>query len=243
MEHLAFKLTSGPSVSPSPLSSVLSRLRSDGGSVVFDLDSTLLDNRPRQAKIMCEFGTSIGVQDFCAVRPSHFESWDLGAAARNAGVPSEVVEAHAGELRRFWRARFFTSPYCRFDVVVPGAPEFVSAVASLGRVIYLTGRPPEMLTGTQESLVRLGFPAPDVGSTVLLLKPDAGMHDDVWKERAVELASKLGPVVAAFDNEPTHINGYRQAWPNALCVRVATDHSGRPVPLAPGILEVGSFVR
>jgi hypothetical protein len=227
---------------PSPLSLVLASLRSQSGAVVFDLDSTLLDNRPRQATIVREFGSSIGEPDFTRVLPAHFEGWDLRVAARNAGVPAALIESKYAELRRFWRDRFFTSPYCRFDVVVPGATEFVAEVSRLGRVIYLTGRPPEMHAGTEESLIRLGFPAPGVGSTVLLLKVDPEMHDDLWKTKAVELANLHGPVVAAFDNEPTHINGYRRAWPEALCIRLATDHSGRPVTLDPGIVEVSSFV-
>jgi hypothetical protein len=243
METLAFALSSGSFSPPSPLSLVLARMRAGGGTSVFDLDSTLLDNRPRQAAIAREFGAHIGEPAFTRVLPNHFESWDLGAAARSAGVPPEVVQARLSDLRSFWRERFFTSPYCRFDVVVPGAPDYVAEVASLGRVVYLTGRPPEMRAGTEESLKRLGFPPPGSGSTVLLLKPDAEMHDDLWKTKAVELADHLGPVVAAFDNEPTHINGYREAWPNALCIRVATDHSGRPVELAAGIAEIRSFVR
>jgi phosphoglycolate phosphatase-like HAD superfamily hydrolase len=243
MQTLAAE-TQNVTVAPSsPLSLVLSRMRSIGSAAIFDLDSTLLDNRPRQATIVREFGAHVGEAAFERVQAEDFEGWDLSAAARNAGVPSDVVERHAADLRRFWRERFFTSAYCRFDVAVPGAPEFVSEVSKLGRVIYLTGRPPEMRPGTEESLVRLGFPKPGVGRTTLLLKPDPDMHDDVWKVAAVELANGLGPVVAAFDNEPTHINGYRLAWPSALCVRLATDHSGRPVQLSAGILEVSSFVR
>ena len=42
----------------------------------------------------------------------------------------------------------------------------------------------------------------------------------------------LREVVALFDNEPTHINGYHQAFPDALTVHLATDHSGREVALA-----------
>ncbi len=230
------------SAADSPLELVLDRL-GPGRSVVFDLDSTLLDNRPRQAAIVREFGASIREPAFENVHARHFDGWDLRVAARNAAVEATLVESRFAQLRGFWRERFFTSDYCRFDIVVPGAPEFVTQVAALGRVVYLTGRPPEMREGTEQSLRALGFPSPGVGQSVLLLKPDPDMHDDTWKQQAVEQTATLGPVVAAFDNEPTHINGYRQAWPDAICVRLATDHSGRPVVLAPGVVEIPDFRR
>ena len=243
MHTLATKAGGGNGALSSTLDLVLSRLGSARGSVVFDLDSTLLDNRPRQAAIVREFGESIRESAFEKVYASHLEGWDLRVAARNAGIEPALVDRRFAELRAFWKQRFFTSAYCRFDVVVPGAPEYVADIASRGRVIYLTGRPPEMRTGTEQSLRALGFPVPGEGDTVLLLKPSSEMHDDVWKEQAVERAASLGPVIAAFDNEPTHINGYRLAWPGAICVRVATDHSGRPVTLAEGVVEIPNFVR
>ena len=48
-------------------------------------------------------------------------------------------------------------------------------------------------------------------------------------------------MVAAFDNEPAHINGYREAFPDAFCVHLATDHSMRDIPLADGILSISDF--
>lgn len=244
MDTTALRLISSVAAPPvSPLALVLSTLRRNGGSVIFDLDSTLLDNRPRQAAIVREFGAAVGEVSFAAVQAEHLEGWDLSVALRHAGVLPSLIDRYFAELRRFWRERFFTSAYCRYDVAVPGAVAFVSEVASAGRAIYLTGRPPEMREGTVESLTRLGFPEPGAASTVLLLKPDPDLHDDLWKEQAVTLANGLGPIVAAFDNEPTHINGYRSAWPEATCVRLATDHSGRPVSLARGIHELPHFLR
>jgi hypothetical protein len=48
--------------------------------------------------------------------------------------------------------------------------------------------------------------------------------------------------VAAFDNEPTHANNYRAAFPHALVVHLATDDSGRPVTLADGIVSIRDFL-
>src|SRR3954469_15047837 len=92
---------------PTVLARTLDRARqaNGGGVVVFDLDSTLLDNRPRQARILREFGELHGLPKLAATRPEHFDSWDLARAMRHTGF--EAVERWAGQARRFWRERFF----------------------------------------------------------------------------------------------------------------------------------------
>jgi hypothetical protein len=50
-------------------------------------------------------------------------------------------------------------------------------------------------------------------------------------------------VVAAFDNEPAHVNGYAAAWPGALCVHLETDQSGRGVEVDPRVPSIGDFSR
>ena len=52
---------------PTVLERVLARVRAlPGAVVVFDLDSTLLDNRPRQARILREFGAARGIPALAA---------------------------------------------------------------------------------------------------------------------------------------------------------------------------------
>ena len=54
---------------PTVLERVLARVRAmPGAVVVFDLDSTLLDNKPRQARILREFGTAHGIAALAAAR-------------------------------------------------------------------------------------------------------------------------------------------------------------------------------
>ncbi len=227
----------------SPLDDVLETLRRDGGLCVFDLDSTLLDNRPRQALILREFGESVGEAALLAAGPQHFDGWDLEVAMRNAGVSPERARELRDPARHFWRERFFTSEYCRHDVPVRGAPEFVRAAAALGTVVYLTGRHEAMREGTVDSFRACGFPRPQGPGVHLLLKPTADMHDDLWKDQACAQVLSMGRVVAAFDNEPAHINRYRQTFAGALCVHLDTDHSGRPIPLALGIVSIPNFLR
>jgi len=229
-----------PSDQESILGAVLSRARETAGAVVlFDLDSTILDNRPRQARILHDYGEQAGVPALRDARPEHWEGWDLEVALANAGLSPAEVAAHAGPALRFWRERFFTSAYCRLDVPVPGAAGFVAALAEAGaRIAYVTGRPERMREGTMEAFATHGFPLPDGRRADLLMNPDADLLDDAWKEIACRRVDGFGEVVAAFDNEPVHVNLYARAWPRALVVHLDTDHSGRAVEVLPTVPSV-----
>jgi hypothetical protein len=220
----------------------LARVAGPTGVVVFDLDSTLLDNRPRQARILREFGAAHGLAALLTARPEHWTDWDLRRAMLATGLAADEVERWAEEAKVYWRDRFFTSEYCALDDAVPGAVAFVPAVAATGaQVAYCTGRHEPMRRGTVESFARLGLPEP--GPRVhLLMKPTFDVSDDDWKVTAYARLRELGRVVAVFDNEPTHVNGYRAAFPEAIAVHLLTDHSGREVSLADGIVSIRNFL-
>src|SRR4029079_7590305 len=82
------------------------------GLVVFDLDSTLLDNRPRQARILREFGQARSEPALQACGPEHWDGWDIRVAMRNAGLAEDRILALHQDAREFWKQRFFTSEYC-----------------------------------------------------------------------------------------------------------------------------------
>lgn len=230
---------------PTVLARTLEQARdaNGGGVVVFDLDSTLLDNRPRQARILREFGAISGLKPLAQARPEHWVDWDIRRAMRNAGVPEPQIELVAEAAKQFWRERFFTSEYCVDDEAIAGAAPFVNAVRTAGaQVAYCTGRHEPMRAGSISCFQRLGFPVPGPG-VHLLMKPTFEQTDDAWKELAYAKLRALGTVVAVFDNEPTHVNGYRSAFPDALVVHLATDDSGRDVLLADGIPSVKNFSR
>ncbi len=229
---------------PAILLAALARVHHAGpGAVaVFDLDSTLLDNRPRQARILRAYGRAAGLAELEHAGPEHVDGWDLGRALRAAGLGEAETRIHAGPFRQFWRERFFTSRYCRHDVPVPGAPEFVRAVLGAGvRVAYVTGRPGVMRPGTLQVLGRHGFPLPDGASVTLLMKPGAALADEAWKRLARELVEARGTPVLVLDNEPAHVNAYARAWPGALAIHLDTDHSGRPVEVDPAIPSVADL--
>jgi hypothetical protein len=226
------------------LQGALDRARAAGarGVVVFDLDSTLLDNRPRQAKILAEYGASVSDKVLSASRAEHWQGWDMRVAMRNSGLPEPEVQRHYQAARDYWKARFFTSTYCPLDVPIPGAGAYLARVLETGaQIAYVTGRHLEMGDGTLETFRLAGFPIPDKKRVHLLLKPTMEMHDDAWKADAHARLDRLGQVVAAFDNEPAHVNAYADTFPGAQVIHLDTDHSGRPVEVYSRIPSVLDF--
>ncbi len=216
------------------LRGVLERVRAANGSkvVIFDLDSTLFDNRPRQVQILREFGLLHDIHELYSSLDVHILDWDLKGPLVRAGVAPDKAETLYPKVREFWRERFFTSPYCLYDVAMPGAAAYVSALAKAGAtIVYLTGRHEPMRAGTTESLVRFGFPAPGAPGVHLLMKPTLEQEDTVFKAQAHAQVRKLGEVLAAFDNEPAHARDLRLAFPAATVVWIDSDHSqGKEAP-------------
>ena len=219
-----------------------SRQAAPASLFVFDLDSTLLDNRPRQALIMREYGQRHGVEALAVATAAVWMGWSAEVAMANAGLDRAQIDRHLEPFRHYWHECFFTSEYCKHDWPIVGAPEYARAVLATGaRVAYVTGRHEAMRTGTIESFREPKFPIPDDDRVQLLMKPSLEESDDTYKERTYDQLRDLGALLAAFDNEPMHINGYRAAFSDATCVHLATDHSLRDVKVAGGIVSIGSF--
>jgi hypothetical protein len=225
------------------LQEVIDRCHRPRAVVVFDLDSTLLDNKPRQARIMAEYGREHGAPALAGSRREHWTGgWDFRVAMRNAGLPEAEIEAHAEPYRELWRERFFTSEHCRVDEPTAGAVAFVKAVRDAGgRVLYLTGRHEGMRAGTEDCFARVGLPRPDGDAVQLWMKPSLEEDDDGFKARVHVELPRAGVVQAVFDNEPTHVNEYRRGLPDALVIHLATDHSLREVFVLPGIPSIADF--
>jgi hypothetical protein len=228
---------------------VLARVLADAerlgpaGVLAFDLDSTLLDNRPRQSALVQRFvreqGGPSALADFDA-RHLH-TGFDITEALVRHGLSPEEGFRFLTDFRPYWRAHFFTSDVCGWDVPVRGAPGYVQrASAALAQVAYVTARPEEMRPGTLETLGRHGFPLP--GSRVeLWMKGDPDVTDEEFKRSTHRHLHERGRVLSAFDNEPGHANDYRAAFPEATVVLLATGHSGRVSTLAEGIVVAPDF--
>jgi hypothetical protein len=224
------------------LAAALDAVRPSLPAAAFDLDGTVLSNKPRQARIVREFGQATGDRRLQRCAPESIVSWDLRDTARLCGLDVDEAARVEPALRRFWFERFFTSEYCADDVPVTGAREFLGRVLDRGgRIVYVTGRHAGMEQWTLAVFRASGFPLPDGDRIQLWLKPNKDDDDDRWKETCHSRLFVLSGVACAFDNEPTHVNAYKRAFPEAYVVHLDTDHSGRPVEVLDSIPSVADF--
>ena len=214
--------------------------------LVFDLDGTLLDNRPRTLRILREFvAAHIGRWPALDVIVGELTADDLGYDARDAVRERGFDDPEAfGAFFAFWKDRFFTDAYLVEDVPTPGAVEYARACWNRGaHLYYLTGRHVGgMEAGTAESLARLGFPM-YAGRSSLHLKPGFDVPDPEFKDGAIaQVRSMKGPVLATFENEPGHANLFEGAFPGAATFLVDTGHSTSAPPPSPTLLVVDDFL-
>jgi hypothetical protein len=230
------------------LRAIVRRCRTERGGatpvVVFDLDGTLLDNRPRTAAILREYAARCrGALPELARRLEAARSADLAYLLSDSlerlGARETTLVA---DMEAFWRERFFADGHLVHDVPVAGAVGYVRSCYDAGAIlVYLTGRDlPLMGLGTFQSLRDLGFPI-GLPATELVLKPDAGMPDEAFKRLAAPELARVGNVVAAFDNEPANCNVMRAHYPDAHVVFVDTQHMPGAPPLDPGVRVVRDF--
>lgn len=212
--------------------------------VVFDLDGTLMDNRPRTCVILREYSEQLRAREpeiadrLATVRADQL-AYLLTDTLDRLGIHTTDLVA---EVSEFWRERFFADHHLKFDVELPGAVQFARACYDNGAVLmYLTGRDlPLMGIGSFRSLRDLGFPI-GVPGTELVLKPDAAMPDEAFKRLTAPKLARVGKVIAAFDNEPANCNIFLAHYPECDSVLVDTQHMpGAPLPDA-RVRVVGDF--
>lgn len=202
--------------------------------VVFDLDGTIMDNRPRTAVILQELAAELrreahsSAEVLAAARAEEL-AYLLSDSLQRLGVehPDLVARAEA-----YWKTRFFSDSYLKHDVAVAGSVDLARACYAAGAtIVYFTGRDlPFMGLGSFQSLRDLGFPIGVVG-TELVCKPDAKVPDEAFKRTEGPQLARIGKVIAAFDNEPGNCNAFVEMCPEADVVFVDTQHLPGAPPL------------
>lgn len=215
------------------------------GVLVFDLDGTLMDNRPRVVAILHELGH--------LWRNSHPEAAAACARATSERIGYGFIEnmkalgvtdpALHQEGLAFWKKLFFSDPHMRHDVEVPGARDYVTQCYEAGAtIVYLTGRDlPNMALGSFASLRDLGFPIGVVG-TELVVKPTFEMPDSEFKVSVAPALSRLGTVIGVFDNEPINCNLLLEFHPSSSSVFLDTQHAPDPPELTPAVSIIDNFI-
>lgn len=215
--------------------------------VVFDLDDTLLSTARRHIRILRQFALGLARAGrmeeafvLAQLEPEQLH-YSIGDTAEAAGIGDSGL---LKELRDFWFERFFANDYVKLDAALAGAADYCREVACRGGIVaYMTGRDEAMRDGTMESLSRNGLPLPDGRGVHLILKARFDTPDLEYKTEGIARLRILGTVAGAFENEPAHINLFRDSFPEARMAFLDTKHSGRPVAVHPSIPWIKDFVR
>ncbi len=239
---------------------VLARVKAQAAAgarpvVIFDLDSTLFDNGPRQERIAHEFARDMASHPVLAAEAAKLTafvskntSFSMPGMLASVGVDveSDTGKAVLASYASYWRERFFSNEYVLSDKAYTNAAAVVSRVYHAtdafpeGRrvvIVYLSGRHGEMEEGTRKAIARDRMPAGD--RTALILKHAFAERDEDFKRRAAKSIRAMGRVVAAFDNEPANIAVFVSEFPDAVSVWVRTIDSGRATHPVKGVYTIG----
>ncbi len=218
--------------------------------ILLDLDSTLFEVGPRNFQILKEWLETEEAALFpqVSIALSEMQLNDIGYyltdTFRNLNLSLRDIKTQTAleQIQKFWRPRFFSSEYLCYDQVYLGAVEFVQDLYRLGaHLVYLTGRDePKMGHGTQESLLKQGFPF-QVERTSLLLKKSPEISDIEHKKEASQFIRSHGNLVASFENEPANIVALYDLFPQAMHVFVETVCNDKPARPCQGLYRVRSF--
>jgi hypothetical protein len=215
---------------------------------IFDLDSTLLDVQPRIAKIMKEFSED---SEMCRLFPVEAEVlgrfevksdvYHMREHLEHFGLTQQSPEFYK-TVFHFWKERFFSDEYLKYDVPYAGAVEYVQALADRdAEILYLTGRDhPRMGKGTVASLQTWNFPL-DGNRWRVDLKPHHSLDDAEFKrDYLIPFQHGHGPIWF-FENELENIALVQKASPHIGIVFFDSIHSGKGAPISADVPKIQDF--
>jgi hypothetical protein len=185
--------------------------------VVFDLDDTAIDGRPRIAGA----ARIAGLPDPTAVETADLES-----------IFSKLPRTRLNRIKlRIFSDQYYHSRELRGrGEAMPGAIELIKAIEEAGgEVLYHTARDPSMREETLALIAHTGLPLRDPDRNLVM-----GDRTGSKLAAARRYAAERGEPVAAFDNEPHNAIAFRTAFRRAHVARLAsTAFSSAPEPPAP----------
>jgi hypothetical protein len=204
---------------------------------VFDLDSTLIEVGPRMTQIMRDFAKEkkhLGkYPKECRILERyqhHPQDYSIEHAIERHGLATSSFDFFK-DLMRYWKAKFFSNDYLKFDEPLPGANHFLKELQEIGvHIAYLTARESKpMLAGTIESLKTLGFPLREKNKN-LFLKETTEKGDAEFKRDVIKGLQKDYGSIWFFENEPINLRIVKETLPDIRLVYLDTVHSGKEEP-------------
>lgn len=160
--------------------------------VVFDLDNTIWDNRPRTTELARRFDAERGTNLFDGLTLDQVGK-DGYETAINAGLTRE----QAKEFSKYWRQHAYSDEMNQFDAPLAEIDDLAKQAQEAGaEVIYLTARPEEERAGTLGNLERMGLPNAD--SAHLIMKPTEREPSAPYKVRELTRMQEAGDAHLAW---------------------------------------------
>lgn len=217
-----------------------------GKVILLDLDSTLLDTRPRQVAILRAWAAREGEVQVSGLSPEHIQSWDFRETLKRAGVQIAAIPALEKKVKKAWREGFWRNENLIYDLEIPGAARLARSLHAQGATLVYFGRRESQAAGTKASLARFGFPLDERAQ--LLLDAVAKVEGRKEQRQAVidarakvfAQAEALGEVTAAIDNEGPSVDELRARFGGALVIQMMTDGPGMTQSRGP---KLSGFLR
>ncbi len=213
--------------------------------IVFNIDGTIFDNRPRSQAILRDFIAAGGdsysdIADSINSLGKDSIDYFVVDSFKTVGVTDMLFLESA---LKFWSDRFFTDEYVQKDMPMDGSASFITEMHDSGAmIVYLSGRGrTAMMDGTFTSLRMHGFPVA-TPRTILILKPNPRDNNEDYKRGAMRDISRLGRVVAAFENDPRSVNLMKRQWPSAKVVMIRAPHAKDAPPVEKNIPIIDSYI-
>jgi hypothetical protein len=226
--------------------SILSELKAKKDSglkvvLILDLDSCLVSVSPRTFQIFKEFASSSELEEYSQDIDEFktvVQSWEN---FEEVYYPREFLKHNTGfEMNedlyevflKYWRERFFSNEYLKYDFPYPGALEFSkAALNSYIPIVYLTGRPQEfMKPGTYEQLKILGFPDPESTENVgLIMKSGIQTNDIEFKFDSLKKLNDSVDYGIFIDNENPNLKFCLEKESKIKGYIFDSVHSGRSI--------------
>lgn len=200
---------------------------------VFDMDSTLFCVSSRTEKILREFAFVEGnfSEDLKKIQPLLQsvtltpEDWGMRSGLERLNI--RLSEPDVEVLKQFWRERFFSNDYLKYDLLYDQSNEFVQLCHQVGfKIFYLTGRSDrKMRPGTLAQLRKYQFPLESEND--LIMRSDEFHKDEDFKVQKLNELKPNFEKIYFFENEPVIINRVLKSSLDAIVIYMNSTHSGK----------------
>jgi len=161
--------------------------------LVFDLDNTIVDTRPRTVAAVREFAQSRSLDRTTRARLAAVSKDDVGYDARETAAKLGLSRLQAQRFERMWNRRFWDPKSFALDEPVGNVIELIKTAKGKD-VVFLSGRYESYMAATVAQLERLGLPTHNV-----ILKPP-GEATSAFKARVMRRLAGNGAKTVFVDD-------------------------------------------